>query len=90
MHVLTHSQAELQDVYRSFLLQETHKTKQQILLLSDLLQIQLQHLTEEQTKETTCNILFETFTRHKNSKNTQMISQVNFEMDQPPHYNSFL
>lgn len=37
VHVLTHSQAELQDVYRSFLLQETHEAEQQILLLSDLL-----------------------------------------------------
>ncbi len=73
MHVLTHSQAELQDVYRSFLLQETHKTKQQILLLSDLLQIQLQHLTEQHTK-TTHEVLFETFTRHENSKNTKLIS----------------
>lgn len=46
MHVLTHSQAELQDMYRSFLLQETHETEQQILLLSNLLQIQLQNLAE--------------------------------------------
>ncbi len=65
MHVLTHSQAELQHMHRSFLLQETHKTKQQILLLSDLLQIQLQHLTEQHIK-TTRKVLFETFIRHEN------------------------
>lgn len=41
---LTHSEAELQHVNGSFLLQEVHEAKEEILLLPDILQLQLQHL----------------------------------------------
>lgn len=46
---LTYGQTELQDMNGSLLLQKAHEAKQQVLLLSDLLQIQLQHLIEEHT-----------------------------------------
>lgn len=42
--VLTHSEAELQHMHGSFLLQEVHEAKEEVLLLPDLLQLQLQHL----------------------------------------------
>lgn len=50
---LTHSEAELQHVHSSFLLQEVHKAEEEVLLLPDLLQIQLQHLegVEEEVEE---------------------------------------
>lgn len=41
---LTHGQAELQHVHGSFLLQEVDEAKEEVLLGSDLLQLQLQHL----------------------------------------------
>lgn len=44
---LTHGQAELQHVHGSFLLQEVHEAKEEVLLGSDLLQLQLQHLRDE-------------------------------------------
>lgn len=44
MGVLTHGQAELQHMHGSFLLQEVHEAKEEVLLASDLLQLQLQHL----------------------------------------------
>lgn len=48
-HLLTYGQTELQDVNGSLLFQKTHEAKQQVLLISDLLQIQLQHLIEKQS-----------------------------------------
>lgn len=41
---LTDGEAELQHMHGSFLLQEVHETKEEILLLPDLFQLQLQHL----------------------------------------------
>lgn len=40
----TDGEAELQHMHGSFLLQEVHETKEEILLLPDLFQLQLQHL----------------------------------------------
>lgn len=51
--VLTHGEAELQHVHGSFLLQEVHEAKEEVLLLPDLLQLQLQHLQQEEEEETT-------------------------------------
>lgn len=51
MEVLTHGQAELQHVHGPFLLQEGHEAKEEVLLGSDLLQLQLQHLREEEQIE---------------------------------------
>lgn len=48
--VLTHGQAELQHVHGSFLLQEVHEAKEEVLLGSDLLQLQLQHLRNEKIR----------------------------------------
>lgn len=48
---LTHSEAELQHVYSTFLLQEVHKAEEEVLLLPDLLQIQLEHLEEKKQME---------------------------------------
>lgn len=48
VEVLTHGQAELQHVQGSFLLQEGHEAEEEVLLGSDLLQLQLQHLREEE------------------------------------------
>lgn len=44
LEVLTHGEAELQHMHGSFLLQEVHETKEEVLLLPDLPQLQLQHL----------------------------------------------
>lgn len=48
MGLLTHSEAELQHVDGALLLEEVHEAEQQVLLLSDLLQLQLQHLKQGQ------------------------------------------
>lgn len=50
MDGLTHSQEELQHMHSSFLLQEVHEAKEEILLLPDLLQLQLQHLNNQRKK----------------------------------------
>lgn len=50
MILLTHSEAELQHVHGSFLLQEVHEAKEEILLFPDLLQLQLQHLHDQREK----------------------------------------
>lgn len=42
--LLTHSEAELENVHGPLLLEEVHEAEEQILLLPDLLQLQLQHL----------------------------------------------
>lgn len=55
MILLTYSEAELQHVHSSFLLQEVHETKEEILLLPDLLQLQLQHL---HSQKDTCTVMF--------------------------------
>lgn len=51
---LTDCKAELEHMDSPFLLQEVHKTEEEVLLLSDFLQLQLQHLmkrTEHVEKE---------------------------------------
>lgn len=48
--VLTHSEAELQNVHGSFLLKEVHEAKEKILLIPDGLQLQLQHLQENEER----------------------------------------
>lgn len=47
--LLTHGEAALQNVNGSFLLQEVHETKEEILLLPDVLQLQLQNLLHDDT-----------------------------------------
>lgn len=45
---LTDCQAELEHMDGPFLLQEVHKTEQKVLLFSDFLQFQLQHLMKRE------------------------------------------
>ena len=47
---LTYCQAELQDVHGTLLFQEVHEAEKQILLLTDFLQLQLQHLCKGRRK----------------------------------------
>lgn len=49
--VLTDCQAELKHMDGPFLLQEVHETEQKVLLFSDFLQFQLQHLKKEDRVE---------------------------------------
>lgn len=66
---LTHSEAELQHVHGSFLLQEVHETKEEILLAPDLLQLQLQHL-HVQRKMSSLQERFETTPKLNKEINT--------------------
>lgn len=69
MVALTHSEAELQHVHSSLLLQEVHETKEEILLFPDLLQLQLQHL-HVQRETFSLPEMFETIPNSDNEINT--------------------
>ena len=54
LDTLTDCKAELEHVDSPFLLQEVHKTEEKVLLLSDFLQLQLQHLVRENSGDKIC------------------------------------
>lgn len=51
-HELTNSQAELQDMDGTLLFEEVHEAEEQVLLLTDLLQFQLQDLQQQAESKT--------------------------------------
>lgn len=54
LDTLTDCKAELEHMDSPFLLQEVHKTEEKVLLLSDFLQLQLQHLVRENSGDKIC------------------------------------
>ncbi len=72
---LTHSQQELQHVHGSFLLQEVHETKEEILLLPDLLQLQLQHLHNQ--RQTFSSPHYKTCFLNTKQRESKHVAQIN-------------